>query len=162
MKKCMISWLCVLLSFGMLGCGHHETVDNPPPKDLIPEDSIVDLMAEQLLVESAFDFAKQGVERDDITLYSQINQVVSNEPVNPDTLSQGSMCAMLKLCRDHYTTWFKEKKLDPKRYERSLRYYFSRAESTEKVMQKVKNKLTVIAPKTPPEPVKYADQSYPY
>ncbi len=160
MKKTILFLISALLVVSCCGCKKHVS-RTVKPKDLIPEDTFVNLVAEQLVFESALDYVKQGVERNDTILYTQVNDMICSERISADTMQLGSMHVMLKLANEQYATWMKQKGVTPQQYKSSLQYYFSSLESTQRVMTKVRDRITTFGPATPMPWEPYEDQPLP-
>ena len=153
MKKIIIFLLSVTSAVIIFSCSNSVSSQNKPT-DLIPEDTMVDMIAEQLIFESTIDFVKQEIEREDTNLFQQVNRMVGNESLPIDSFQMGSMHVLTKLTSTHYNSWLKKKGYSYSQYENSLIYYFNTSESTNEIMQKVKNRIShkygkVLPPPTP-------------
>ena len=115
-----------------------------PPKDLIGEEKMVDLMAEQLLFESTLDFVSQGLGRGDTTLYAQVSRQISGKVLPADSVLKNQENAMRQLALQQYAAWFKEKKITPEQFESSFKYYASDPEKIERMMKQAQQKLASI------------------
>lgn len=153
MKKLSLFWLFIA-AVALASCSHSSFNLNKKPKDLIPEDTMVVMIAEQLIYESTLDFVKQEIEREDTTLCMQVNRWVEGDPITLDTLQMGSMHVMSKLSGNYYGPWLNKHGCTPEQYEQSLIYYFNTSETTRDIMTRVKNYITkkygdIIPPPTP-------------
>ena len=104
MKKITLLWLAVV-AVAFVSCGHSTINSHKKPKNLIPEDTMVVMIAEQFIYEATLDFVKQEVEREDTTLCVQINRLVEGEPITVDSLQMGSMYVLSKLSGNYYGPW---------------------------------------------------------
>lgn len=154
----MKKWWTILYVIGCFalfyGCKNEDSENNvfsQKPKDLIEEDTLAVLIAEQLLFESTMDFVKQNIEQEDTVLYSQINQLAGDQPISTDTMAMGSMYTLVKLARTHYASWLQQHNITAYQYERAVRYYFVTPERIKHLMTKVQNILATIP--TNPEPI---------
>lgn len=141
MKKITLLWLA-LVAVAFVSCSHTSLNSHKKPKNLIPEDTMVVMIAEQLIYESTLDFVKQEVEREDTTLCVQINRMVEGEPITIDSLQMGSMHVLSKLSGNYYGPWLNKRGYTPEQYEQSLIYYFNTSETTRNIMTRVKNYIS--------------------
>ncbi len=153
MKKITLLWLAVV-AVAFVSCGHSTINSHKKPKNLIPEDTMVVMIAEQFIYEATLDFVKQEVEREDTTLCVQINRLVEGEPITVDSLQMGSMYVLSKLSGNYYGPWLNQRGYTTEQYEQSLIYYFNTSETTRDIMTRVKNYITqkygkIIPPPTP-------------
>jgi len=141
MKKTHILWF-ILMSLFLCSCGHNIFSSNQQTNDLIAEDTIVTMIAEQLIYESTLDFVKQEIERKDTTLCVQVKKMVGNSPFTKDSLQIGSYLVLSKLSSDFYGPWLKKRGYTYEQYENSLIYYFKTEESTKKILTQVKSYIS--------------------
>lgn len=141
MKKIIIFLLSVTSAVIIFSCSNSVS-SHKKPANLIPEDTMVEMIAEQLIFESTIDFVKQEIEREDTVLFQQVNRMVGNESLPIDSFQMGSMHVLTKLTSTHYSSWLKKRGYTYDQYETSLTYYFNTAETTNEIMQKVKNRIT--------------------
>lgn len=141
MKKITLLWLAIV-AIALASCGHSSFRSNPKPDNLIPEDTMVVMIAEQLIYESTLDFVKQEIEREDTTLCQQVNRMVEGEPITIDSIRMGSTYVMSKLSMDYYGSWLNKRGYTSKQYEQSLIYYFNTTETTRHIMTRVKDYIT--------------------
>lgn len=142
---------CFALFYGCKNDNSTGGTYSKKPKNLIEEDTLAAMIAEQLLFESTMDFVKQNVEQEDTVLYSQINALAGDQPISLDTMALGSMHTLLKLSRTHYASWLQQHNVTAYQYEKSVRYYFVTPERIKHLMTKVQNILAAIP--TNPEPI---------
>lgn len=153
MKKNTLFWLAITIVL-LASCGQETFTSRKKPDNLIPEDTMVKMIAEQLIYESTLDFIKQEIEREDTTLCLQVNEMVKGETITTDTLKMGSMHVLSKLSGSYYGPWLKKRGYTAEQYEASLIYYFNTSQSTEDIMNRVKDYITqrygdLIPPPTP-------------
>ncbi len=153
MKKITLLWFAII-AIALASCGHSSFHSHPKPDNLIPEDTMVVMIAEQLIYESTLDFVKQEIEREDTTLCQQVNRVVEGEPITIDSLWMGSMHVLAKLSGSYYGPWLNKRGYTYKQYEEALIYYFNTSETTRDIMTRVKDYITqkyggIIPPPTP-------------
>ena len=156
MKKITLLWLA-LVAVAFVSCGHSSLNSHKKPKDLIPEDTMVVMIAEQLIYESTLDFVKQEIEREDTSLCMQVNRWVEGETITSDTLLMGSMYVMAKLSGNYYGPWLNQRGYTPEQYEKSLIYYFNTSETTRDIMTHVKDYITQKYGGSIPPPTPYPD-----
>ena len=141
MKKITLLWI-IIASVFLVSCKHSIFSSDDKPDDLIPEDTMVVMIAEQLIYESTLDFVKQEIEREDTSLCKKVNRMVEGEPITIDSLRMGSMIVMSKLAGYYYGPWLKERGYTDKQYEKSLVYYFKTSETTRNIMNQVKEYIS--------------------
>lgn len=141
MKKALV-FIIALASAVMVSCSSTTLNSHKQPDNLIPKDTMVELIAEQLIYESTLDFVKQDIERDDTLLYQQVNRMIGNERLPIDSFQMGSMHVLTKLSGTYYGSWLKKRDITYEQYEASLIYYFNTAQTTEEIMRKVEKRIT--------------------
>ena len=153
MKKALV-FIIALASAVMVSCSSTTLNSHKQPDNLIPKDTMVELIAEQLIYESTLDFVKQDIERDDTLLYQQVNRMIGNESLPIDSFQMGSMHVLSKLSGNYYGPWLNKRGYTFEQYEESLIYYFNTSETTQDIMSQVKDYITkkyggLIPPPTP-------------
>lgn len=153
MKKIALISLAIA-AVVFVSCGRSTTQSQKKTDHLIPKDTMVEMIAEQLIYEATLDFVKQEIEREDTTLYQQVNTWVEGDAITPDSLKMGSMHVLSKLSGNFYGPWLNKKGYTSEQYEESLIYYFNTSQSTQDIMNEVKNYITkkyggLIPPPTP-------------
>ena len=141
MKKITLLSL-VIAAVVFVSCGHSADRLQKKPDHLIPKDTMVVMIAEQLIYEATLDFVKQEIEREDTTLCQQVNTLVEGEVITLDSLKMGSMHVLSKLSGNYYGPWLNKRGYTSEQYEESLIYYFNTSQSTQDIMNEVKDYIT--------------------
>ncbi len=141
MKKAFV-FIISLASAVIVSCSSHTFNSHKQPDNLIPKDTMVEMIAEQLIYEATLDFVKQDIEREDTNLYQQVNHMIGNESLPMDSFQMGSMHVLTKLSGTYYGPWLKKRGITYEQYEESLIYYFNTAQTTEEIMRQVENRIT--------------------
>ena len=153
MKKIALISLAIA-AVVFVSCGHSPARLQKKPANLIPKDTMVVMIAEQLIYAATLDFVKQEIEREDTTLCQQVNTLVEGEVITLDSLKMGSMHVLSKLSGNYYGPWLNKRGYTFEQYEESLIYYFNTSETTQDIMSQVKDYITkkyggLIPPPTP-------------
>lgn len=138
----IILFLLSFASVAIISSCSNAFSSHDQPDNLIPKDTMVEMIAEQLIFESTLDFVKQEIEREDTNLYQHINHMLGDEIIPIDSFQTGSMHMLSKLSGAYYNHWLHERNYTYEQYEQSLIYYFNTAETTEEIMNKVKEHIT--------------------
>ena len=151
MNKIVIFFLALASAIIISSCSDTLNSRNQP-NNLIPEDTMVEMIAEQLVFESTLDFVKQDIEREDTNLYQQVNHMLGGEVVPIDSFQTGSIHMLSKLSGAYYNHWLSKRNYTYEQYEQSLIYYFKTEQTTEDIMKRVKNRITQKYGKKLPHP----------
>ena len=124
MKKIALISLAIA-AVVFVSCGHSTARLQKKPANLIPKDTMVVMISEQLIYEATL-----------------------------DSLKMGSMHVLSKLSGNYYGPWLNKRGYTFEQYEESLIYYFNTSETTQDIMSQVKDYITkkyggLIPPPTP-------------
>jgi len=141
MKKNVILLLLVASSAIISSCSSVFS-SNKLPNDLIPKDTMVEMIAEQLIYESTLDFVKQEIERGDTVLYQNVSFMTTGDSISTDSFQMGSAHVLSLLSGNYYGPWLKKWGYTNQQYEKSLKYYFNTSKTTDDIINRVKKRIT--------------------
>ena len=174
MKKIFFFWL-LLACITIISCSKKMVNDTPLPADLISEDKMVELLAEQYIWEATMDFVNLGIgqyleegfldsldsvrqnnpyaynidstyAQQDTLLYCQVCQMVSTIYIPVDSINK-SPEGLYNLPYKFYGNWFKKNNITEKQYHASLKYYLRNPDAAQVFVEKVRKRISKICEK---------------
>lgn len=155
MKNSLLLWLMITLCVAFSSCKKTEEVARPD--NLISEDKMVTLLAEQYVWESTLDHVKNGLQQyaeeasqdeidslslhRDTLLYAQVCRMVS-QTYTPVSAFPTPLDAIHDLAYKFYGNWFKKNDISEQQYQQSLKYYLRSPDAAQGFVEKVRAQIT--------------------